>query len=79
MHGGDCGPRFGWAFGSEIMTDSRYAAFEALDPFFNVIRQGLATLHGLPCRDDGAQRLRLMFSHVRPPEEREPVPAERQA
>jgi hypothetical protein len=28
----------------EIMTDSKYAAFRALDPFFNIVQQGLAGL-----------------------------------
>jgi hypothetical protein len=28
------------------MTDSKYAAFKALDPFFNIVQQGLA---GLVC------------------------------
>jgi ketosteroid isomerase-like protein len=29
---------------SEIMTDPKYAAFRALDPFFNIVQQGLAGL-----------------------------------
>src|ERR1700730_13835552 len=28
----------------EIMTDPKYTAFKALDPFFNIVQQGLAGL-----------------------------------
>jgi ketosteroid isomerase-like protein len=34
-------PRQTW---SEIMTDPKYAAFKALDPFFDIVQQGLGGL-----------------------------------
>jgi len=40
-------PPIGTAFRqtrSEIMTDPRYAVFKALDPFFNIVQEGLAGL-----------------------------------